>query len=218
MREPRWETRGNILFKGITSDEELDWLHAQVLREEIRLNQMLERNNSRLIRLGIAEKIETAQIATEMDTMFANFCGHNPSPEKIKLCTERIHATVGPNTQFRVGENVALEEREKSPEISVLWLGMAAVGAERLSRGYSAIWRQVGTRLLDSNGEIVTLMPNVFEVGDEDLSLSEEQLYEMGLLVDDFKREIDVGNLPHLSAEGEFDTLLVEGLAEPVET
>jgi hypothetical protein len=217
MRSSSWETRGNILFKGITSDEEVDWLHAQVLREEIRLNKMLERNNSRLIRLGIAEKIETAHIAIEMNTMFANFLGHNPSPEKIKLCTERIHATVGPNTQFRVGENVAVEQKEKSPEISVLWLGMAAVGTERMSKGYKSVWQQVGTRLLDSNGEIVTLMPKVFEVSDEDLSLSEEQLYEMGLLVDDFKREIDVGNLPHLGVVGQFDTLLVEGLTEPVE-
>lgn len=212
---PHWETRGNVHFKGTTSGAEVDWLHAQVLREEIRLNQILENNSSRLIRLGVGEKVEAAHVATKLASMFANWAinGMNPSAEKIKLCEERIFATVGPYTQFQVGENIMAKlEGKESPDISVLHIGMAHVGTgtDRLSTGEQSIWLEVGTRLM-KGGEAVSFAPK--DIVASGISLDEEQLYEIGLMVDSFTQDAAYGELPHLATDGCFNSLIVPGLS-----
>ena len=219
MRAPHWEIRGNLHFQAVSSEEEVDWLHTQVLPEEVRLNQILEHNNSRLIRIGAAEKIERAHTVIELYSMLANWAinGHNPSPEKRRLCTQRILATVGPQTQFRVGEDIGnkLQAGKNSPDTSTLYVGMAnTVEDGRLSTGEQSIWRKVGSRIVHGS-ETLGVIPIVLEEA-SGLALSDEQLSEVCTLVDELRREKTEGHLPHLSDSVDLDHLIISGLSKPV--
>jgi hypothetical protein len=208
-----WESRGNVHFKGAGSIEEVDWLHAQVFDEAIRLNQILEGNNAQLIRLGIAKTVCDAAINHELATMTINWavCGHNPSREKIKACTERVTGTVNEGTQFRVGENIL--ERilgSEVPDASTLYVGIANEGRP----GPESIWHKVGSRLL-AGGETVGLVP--YDLYESGTCLSEDQLSEIATMVDTFMSEAVQESLPHLWLDGKFDELLIPGIRETLE-
>lgn len=214
MREPHWEVRGNVNFKGVASEEEIDWLHAEILREEVHLNQILEYNNSRLIRCGAAKVVGDVDIAIQMNSMTTNWAlspNLNPGPEKIRLCKERVLGTISDTTEFRVGENVM--ERmlgTEEPDVSTLYVGIA----NKNTNGIQSTWHKVGSRILH-NGETVSLVPIV--LGSSGLGLTDEQLSVVGSLIDSFMSEIAMGELPHLYLDGKFDELVVPGLSEPIE-
>lgn len=211
---PYWETRGNVNFREVTSEEEINWLHSQVLEEEIRLNQILEKNNSNIINLGIADKVETAYVITSLGSMFTNWAvnGMNPSSEKIMLCMARVFATVGPYTQFRVGENLLADFKNKKPNTNSLHIGMARESTitDRLPGGAQAIWLEVGSRIMEGGKAVEFVSKDISSTG---ISLDEEQLEGISGMIDSFMQEAAYGELPHLCTSGEFDSLIVPGLA-----
>lgn len=210
MSVSHWEVRGNIHFKGVTSEEEVDWLHAQVLDEAVRLNQMLEYNNAQLVRSGAAKIVGDADISRQLINTGLNWMvnGHNPSPEKVKISTERTLSTVNDGTQFRVGENI-MERimKTETPDTSTLYVGIA----NDKEVGAISTWHKVGSRIL-SGSEMVGLVP--YDIYTPGVRLNEEQLSVIATLVDTFMTEITVGHLPHLWLDGKFDELIVPGLAE----
>ena len=136
----------------------------------------------------------------------------NPSPEKRRLCTERVLGTINDTTEFRVGENI-MERilKTETPESSTLYIGIA----NKNTNGLQSTWHNVGDRII-SSGETVCLMSR--ELTASGLILDEEQLSIVSSLVDDFMTEIVEGSLFHLSTDGKFDELVVPGLSGPAET
>lgn len=220
--EPRWLQEGVVVFDGVVSQDDIDRIREEVAAEAERLKRLLADNHTRLVELGIAQKvldIERAEIVAEEGP--ENCSEENLAPyglgisdiDPLEILGERMEAgflRVDGSTQFRVGENLWTDEPcDPSLPGGVLYVTVfnRPDDPELDSRSH-----MVGSRIYGEGTGAETAIAEIPEIP-VGLRLTEKEVAIVASLVDNIKGEWLDGRLPHLGASGRYDTLVVEASA-----
>ncbi len=213
-----WVEAGNVVCEGVTSPEEAAWLRAQVAPQEDTLQRLLARNHAVLFASGIVADViamdRQAYRDATLDAKHDVAAFHGISEVEAERLIEEngtcpIH--VDGSTQFRVAENILLEEPCDPSHVENTLYVVIYNGPDPDEQSVST----VGTRIANEGQEDI-FNPAVRGVPG-DLWLSEQKLATVGSLVDIMKAAMAAGRLPDLGESGYYDTLVVSGLSTPLE-
>ncbi|MFI5270944.1 MAG: hypothetical protein ACHQT9_02775 [Candidatus Saccharimonadales bacterium] len=166
------ERKGLVSILGGRSEEESEALYDTVREEESILGSLLEANNSRLIRSGLAHKIEQRNLA-EADHVLKRYGRAYSRP-----------ALISPVTQFQVSRVHAHTPRPGRSEVNP-----DSVCVNLLVDPTHTIIYEIGSRVM-AGGEVIEVKFEPF--------FEEQDVLLAGSLLDIIDSEVAANRLPHL--------------------
>ncbi|GEM_PF-7103956 len=165
--------RGLVQLVGVSSEDECDSLYDSVQDEAALLGKLLEYNNARLIRAGVARKVEALSL---VDIALQEQYARRPVPN---------NKSVSPLTQFQVSRTHAFIGRGLGlPDPNSICVNIC-------NPTVTTVY-EIGKRIIADGAAVEVFAEPGIDVADVIL---------VGGLIDRIQTEVDTGTLPHLDKE-----------------